>query len=278
MTNLSELACHFRSLHTADRPLVLPNAWDIASARIIAQAGAAAIATTSAGVAWDLGAADGGQVDRGAALDRLARITAAVDVPVTADIEDGYAQSADGVAETIRAVLAAGAVGVNVEDGARPALEHAQRIAVARAAADAEGVPLFINARIDVYLAGIGPAADRLDETLKRAADCLAAGADGIFVPGVVEGATVEALARGIDAPLNVMAGPGAPGTAELAKLGAARISVGAGIAQAVHALVRDAARELLGAGTYTALSGGYGYQELNTLMGTDQGLSAEVC
>ncbi|MFI9586281.1 isocitrate lyase/phosphoenolpyruvate mutase family protein [Streptomyces sp. NPDC052236] len=271
MTDLTELARRFHSLHTADRPLVLPNAWDTAGARIIADTGAAAIATTSAGVAWDLGAADGDRLDRGAALDRLARICSAVDIPVTADIEGGYAETADGVADTIRAVLAAGAVGVNIEDGIRPADEHTARIAVARAAADATDVPLFVNARIDVFLAGIGAEPDRLKETLKRAAACIAAGADGIFVPGVVDPRTVEALAHGIDAPLNVMAGPGAPDTAELARLGAARVSVGSQIAQAAHALVREAARELLTSGTYTALSGGYDYLELNALLGAER-------
>jgi 2-methylisocitrate lyase-like PEP mutase family enzyme len=157
---------------------------------------------------------------------------------------------------------------VNIEDGTRSNEEHARRIAVARAAADAADVPLFVNARIDVHLARTVPEPGRLEETLKRAAACLAAGADGIFVPGVVDPRTVRALARGIDAPLNVMAGPGAPDVAELARLGAARVSVGAGIAQAAHALVRDAARELLTAGTYTTLSGGCDYGELNALLG----------
>lgn len=268
MTTLTERARHFRSLYTADRPLVLPNAWNTASARIIAGAGARAIATTSAGVAWELGAADGDRLSRADALGLLARVTAAVDLPVTADIEGGYADTADGVADTIREVLAAGAVGVNIEDGPRTPEEHARRIAVARATADAQGVPLFVNARIDVYLGGIGAEPGRLEETLKRAAACLAAGADGIFVPGVVDEGTVRALARGIDAPLNVMTGPGAPGTAELAGFGAARISTGSAIAQAAHALVRDAARELLTEGTCTVLSDGYDYAELNELLG----------
>lgn len=268
MTNLRDLARRFHALHTPDRPLVLPNAWDTASARIIAEAGAPAIATTSAGVAWDLGAADGERLGRAAALERAARIAAAVDVPVSADIEGGYAKDADGVAATVRQVLDAGIVGVNIEDGPRPAAEHARRIAAARATADAVGVPLFVNARIDVYLAGIGAGPGRLEETLERAAACVAAGADGVFVPGVTEPAVVAALARGIDAPLGVMAGPGAPAVAELGRLGAARVSVGSGIAQAAHALVRSAARELLGEGTYGSLAGGYDYGELNALLG----------
>lgn len=166
MTNqntLRDRALAFRALHVPGRPLVLPNAWDAASARIVEDAGAAAVATTSAGLAWALGVPDGDQLDRERALEALARITATVAVPVSADIESGFAKDAAGVADTVRAVLAAGAVGVNIEDalygGAgvlRPVAEQAERIAAAREAADAEGVPLFVNARIDTFLRGAG--------------------------------------------------------------------------------------------------------------------------
>ncbi|MFE6332336.1 isocitrate lyase/phosphoenolpyruvate mutase family protein [Streptomyces sp. NPDC057798] len=184
----------------------------------------------------------------------------------------GYADDPAGVAETIRAVLALGAVGVNIEDalyepGAgplRPVPEQAERIAAARAAAHAVEVPLFVNARIDTFLRGAGG----VEATLERAAAFLAAGADGIFVPGAVDPGTVKLLVDGIDAPVNVMAGPGAPTVSELASLGVARVSVGSAIAQAVHALVRRAARELLGAGTYGTLAGGADYGELNSLLG----------
>jgi len=270
--SLRERALAFRSLHVPGRPLVLPNAWDTTSARIVEDAGAPAVATTSAGLSWALGSADGDRLDRDRALAAAADIAAAVDVPVSADVESGYAQEAAGVADTIRAVLAAGMVGVNIEDalheaGAgplRPVGEQAERIAAAREAADAEGVRLFVNARIDTFLRGAG----EVDLTLERAAAFLAAGADGIFVPGAVDPATVKLLADGIEGPLNVMAGPGAPPVAELAALGVARVSVGSGIAQAAHALVRRAARELLEAGTYEALAGGLDYGELNALLG----------
>jgi 2-methylisocitrate lyase-like PEP mutase family enzyme len=272
MTNQTDRALAFRSLHVPGRPLLLPNAWDTASARIIEDAGAAAVATTSAGLAWALGSADGDRLDRDRALSAVAGIAAAVGVPVTADIESGYGRDAAGVAGTVRAVLAAGAVGVNIEDALydggdrplRPVAEQAERIAAAREAADAAGVPLFVNARIDTFLRGAGG----VDLTLERAAAFLAAGADGVFVPGAVDPGTVKELAAGIDAPLNVMAGPGAPPVAELAALGVARVSVGSGIAQAAHALVRRAARELLDAGTYESLAGGLDYGQLNTLLG----------
>jgi 2-methylisocitrate lyase-like PEP mutase family enzyme len=269
---LRDRALAFRSLHVPGDPLVLPNAWDTASARIVEDAGAAAVATTSAGLAWALGAADGDRLDRDGALAAVARIVAAVDVPVSADIESGYAQDAAGVADTIRAVIAAGAVGVNIEDalyeaGAgplRPVAEQAERIAAARAAADSAGVPLFVNARIDTFLRGGG----EVDVTLERAAAFLAAGADGIFVPGAVEPGTVKLLADGIEGPLNVMVHPGAAPVAELAALGVARVSAGSGLAQAAHALVRRAARELLDTGTYETLADGLDYGELNRLLG----------
>ncbi|MGW0816337.1 isocitrate lyase/PEP mutase family protein [Streptomyces viridiviolaceus] len=269
-STLRDRALAFRSLHVPGAPLVLPNAWDAVTARLVEDAGAAAVATTSAGLVWALGAADGDRLERGAALAAVARVTAAVGVPVSADIEGGYAADPAGVADTVRAVLAVGAVGVNIEDaryddgGAplRPVAEQAERLAAAREAADAEGVPLFVNARIDTFLRGAGG----VDLTLERAAAYRAAGADGIFVPGAVDPGTVKELAAGVDGPLNVMAGPGAPPVAELAALGVARVSVGSGIAQAAHALVRRAARELLEEGTYASLTGGLDYGELNTL------------
>ncbi|MFE5192320.1 isocitrate lyase/phosphoenolpyruvate mutase family protein [Streptomyces sp. NPDC056601] len=276
-THLNDQALDFRSQHVAGCPLVLPNAWDVASARIVADAGATAVATTSAGLSWDLGAADGDRLGREEALDAVARIAAAVDVPVTADIEGGYADAARDVAATVRAVLDAGAVGVNIEDAwhggsvpLRPVEAQAERIAVARAAADAEGVALFVNARIDTYLTGAGEPEERLAATLERASAYLAAGADGIFVPGAVDPVTVKALVAGAEGPLNVMAWPGAPSVAEFAALGVARISVGAGIAQAAHALVRRAARELLTEGTYGSLAGGLAYGKLNALLGNE--------
>ena len=273
MTNqntLRDRALAFRALHVPGRPLVLPNAWDAASARIVEDTGAAAVATTSAGVAWALGVPDGDLLGRERAVAAVARIAGSVAVPVSADIESGFAEDPAGVADTVRAVLAAGAVGVNIEDALyggegvlRPVAEQAERIAAAREAADAEGVPLFVNARIDTFLRGAGG----VDATLERAAAFRAAGADGIFVPGTVEPGTVKELADGIDAPLNVLVGPGAPPVAELAALGVARVSAGSSVALAAYAVVRRAARELLDTGTYGEQAGGLGYGELNSLL-----------
>jgi 2-methylisocitrate lyase-like PEP mutase family enzyme len=259
-------------LHRPGSPLVLPNAWDVASARIVAACGAAAVATTSAGVAWSLGRPDGDALDRESAVAAVARIAAAVTVPVTADIESGFGADPAGVAETVAGVLAAGAVGVNIED-ARPGADplrtvddQCARLRAAREAADAAGVRLFVNARVDVYLRGVGASEDRLAETLRRAAAYRAAGADGIFVPGVADPATIGALVAGIDAPVNVLAGPGSPAVGVLAELGVARVSLGANLAEAAYGLVRRAATEALTSGSYDALSDPLTYGELNAL------------
>ncbi|QMU67693.1 isocitrate lyase/phosphoenolpyruvate mutase family protein [Streptacidiphilus sp. P02-A3a] len=268
----------FHSLHTSAAPLALANVWDVAGARLVQQAGAPAIATTSAGVAWGLGAADGGGLGREDALALLARVVAAVEVPVTADIETGFGATPAEVAETIRGVLATGAVGVNLEDGLaageqtedsplRPVAEQAERLAAARAAADAAGISLFVNARVDTYLYDAGEPETRLQDTLTRAAAYLAAGADGIFVPGLSDPLVIAALAEVVTGPLNVSGRPGLPTVAELGKLGVARVSLGATVAEAAYAVVRRAAQELAEQGGYSALTEAIPYPDLNALM-----------
>jgi 2-methylisocitrate lyase-like PEP mutase family enzyme len=241
---------NFHERHRHGPILVLPNAWDAASARLIAKAGAEAIATTSAGVAWSLGAADGNHLDPDEAIAAIRRIVLAVDVPVTADVESGYGD----VARTVRAARDAGAAGVNLEDGADP---QPRRIADARAASRA----LFINARVDTYLFGLG-----LDETVDRATAYLDAGADGVFVPGVYDPAIIAALVERIPAPLNIMAGHGAPTVAELAELGVRRVSVGPAIAVAAYELAVTAATEILTKGTYATTAADLTHGDLNAL------------
>jgi 2-methylisocitrate lyase-like PEP mutase family enzyme len=240
----------------------------------IAAAGAQAIATTSGGVAWSLGVPDAADLgpDRAAAV--IERIAAAVAVPVTADIEAGYGPGTDAVMTTVTAVVRAGAVGVNLEDrlpGHAHLLdpgEQAERLAAARTAADRLGVPLWINARTDVFLADQGPAAPLLAAAADRAVAYAAAGADSIFVPGLTDPAAIAELAAG-PLPVAVMAGPGAPPAAELAAAGAVRISLGTAIAQAAYAVAARAAAELLTAGTYTATAGSLDYGELNAALRT---------
>lgn len=243
-------------------PLVLPNAWDPPSAAAIQAAGARAIATTSGGVAWSRGVPDAGGLTRTLALEALRRIVRAVTVPVTADIEGGYGDTPEEVAWTVAEVASIGALGVNIEDSAAGQLldvsAQADRLAAARQAGE-----LVINARTDTFLMGPGD----IDETLARAERYAAAGADVLFVPGVVDPAVIKALVDG-PLPLNVMVHPGAPSVAELAALGVARISVGTGIAQAAYGLAAAAAREVLTVGTYESMADGLSYGELNDLVG----------
>ncbi|MER5883390.1 isocitrate lyase/phosphoenolpyruvate mutase family protein [Streptomyces sp. NPDC001941] len=265
-TSRAERSRLFRSLHSPARPLALANAWDVASALVVQAAGAPAIATTSAGVAWSLGSPDGDALARDRAIDLVARIASAVEVPVTADIEGGYGTRPDEVAETVERVAAAGAVGVNIEDADRPPAELAARLAAARRAADRADGGLFLNARVDTYLFGLGDPADRLKDTLERARAYVDAGADGVFVPGVVDPAVLAELAAGIPVPLNAMAGPGAPSVAGLGELGVARVSLGSGVAQAAYAAARRAALELYGTGEYASLADGLDFGEVNGL------------
>ncbi|KJC64860.1 isocitrate lyase/PEP mutase family protein [Agreia bicolorata] len=265
-TSATDKAALFRSLHKAHTPLRLSNVWDVASARITESAGARAIAMTSAGVAWSLGVPDGSKLDRESAVAVIARIVEAVDLPVTADIEGGYSDRPEGVAATVAAVLKAGAVGINIEDGHSDPAQFVLKIAAARHAADSLGVELFINTRTDVFLAGNGSEAQQIDEAIERARLYVEAGADGIFVPGATSETAVSALVAGVAVPLNVMVGPGSIGVTELGRLGVARVSLGSGVAQSAYAVAQRAAEELLTVGTYESVAGGLDYGTLNDL------------
>jgi 2-methylisocitrate lyase-like PEP mutase family enzyme len=267
----SERAAHFRQLHDR-RPLVLPNAWDAASARVIELAGAPAIATTSAGVSWTRGRGDGQKLRREEMIEAIRYIVETVAVPVTADIEGGYGSgSTHDVADTVKALVALGVAGINLEDSPgrdgqmllEPAA-HAERIRAAREAAQAAGGDLVINARTDVYLFRVGARETRFDAAVQRANLYRAAGADCLFVPGVIDADTIAALVRAIDGPLNIMAMPGAPSTLQLGQLGVARVSVGSAIAQGALATTRRAARELLEQGTYGAPEDSLPFGEIN--------------
>ncbi|MGE5624487.1 MAG: isocitrate lyase/PEP mutase family protein [Bacillota bacterium] len=262
----------FRRLH-GEHPLVLPNAWDAASARLMEQAGAKAIATTSAGVSWSHGCLDGQKLSRDEMLAAIGRIVRRVNVPVTADIEGGYGNgSPRDVAETVRAAAELGVAGINLEDspghGGQTLLdpkEQAERIAAARSA----GGKLVINARIDVYMFEVGAPGTRLAETCRRAAAYRAAGADCVFVPGVIDWDSIAALVSGVGGPLNIMAMPGAPSVAELGALGVTRVSVGPLITQAAFAAVRRATRELLEKGSYGKSEDLVSFSDVRTLFGS---------
>jgi 2-methylisocitrate lyase-like PEP mutase family enzyme len=260
----------FARLHRRGNPLLLANAWDVGSAVAIVEAGAKAIATTSAGVAWSLGIADGGGLGAERTAAVIERITAAVPVPVSADIEAGYGVRPAEVEATVTAVVQAGAVGINLEDltvGDDAALfdpaEQAERLAAARAAAERAGVRVWINARTDVYLAEIGPIEGRLAAVLERAAVYAAAGADSLFVPGLTDLTAIAELATG-PLPIAVLAGPGAPTVAEFSAAGAVRVSLGSSIVAAAYAVAARAATELFSTGSYDSMRDGIPYAELN--------------
>jgi 2-methylisocitrate lyase-like PEP mutase family enzyme len=255
-----ELAEAFRKLHQGPRLLVLPNAWDVATARLVEATGFPAVATTSAGIAWALGYPDGQRISRGEMVDAVHRIAAAVDVPVTADMEGGYGATPEAAAVTARDVLAAGAIGLNLEDGASEgtlldAELHADRLRAAREAGAAVGVPLVINARTDAFEMRAWAPTRRFAEAVRRAAAYRAAGADCLFVPHVSDADTIERLARELTGPLNVIAGPPAPPLGELERLGVRRASLGPRVTQAALGLVRRVLTELRERGTYGAMA-----------------------
>ncbi|SEH02708.1 2-Methylisocitrate lyase, PEP mutase family [Nonomuraea solani] len=262
----------FRSLST-ESVLVLPNAWDAASAAVIAAAGATAIATTSGGVSWSLGHGDGQRLSRDEMVAAARRIVNTVDLPVTVDVEGGYGPAPADVAATVRAVIEAGAVGVNLEDSTAPGgplfdiAGQSARLRAAREAAAAAGLPdLFVNARTDVFLFAIGQAEARLDDVLARTAAYAEAGADGIFVPGLLDLDVLKTLCAESPLPVNAMAGAGGPSVTELAQAGVRRISLGTGLAQAAYTATRRAAAELFGPGTFTTLDDSLDFGELNAL------------
>jgi 2-methylisocitrate lyase-like PEP mutase family enzyme len=265
----------FRALHAGDKLLILPNAWDAVSARIFEEAGFPAIGTTSAGIAYAHGYADRERIPRSEMADAVRRIAESVKVPVSADMEAGYGGRASDVAETVAAVLDGGAVGINLEDAThetkRPLFDPAvqvDRIRAARETAEKAGVPIVINARIDVFLAGSGSEKAKMDETASRANAYRDAGADCVFVPGVSDPEQIQALVKRIRGPLNILAGPKAPSAKMLQKLGVKRLSLGSGPIRAAMGLMRRISKELRGAGTYDALThGAISYADMNELL-----------
>jgi 2-methylisocitrate lyase-like PEP mutase family enzyme len=228
-STLAALAERLISLHRPGDPLVLVNAWDAASARAIAGAGAPVIATSSAAIAAVLGEPDDDRMDVDLVFDMVRRISTATPLPVTADVEAGYGLEPD---ELIARLIAAGAVGCNVEDSDHrrpgeqvPADAFAERLAGIREAADAVGVHVVLNARIDTFLLGTA-GANAVEDVLARGRQYLAAGADCVYPIRLVDPAVVAELAGALGGPLNANVAPGAA-ISELAGAGAARISVG---------------------------------------------------
>jgi 2-methylisocitrate lyase-like PEP mutase family enzyme len=243
----------FLALHHGDAPLLMPNPWDVGSARLLASLGFQALATTSSGFAATLGRLDG-SVTREEALRHASEVAGATDVPVSADLENCFAHDPAGVAETVAEAAGTGLAGCSVEDYSGPADDSiydaglaAERVAAAVEAAHAGPVRLVITARAENLIHG----RDDLDDTIARLQAYERAGADVLYAPGPVALDDVRRVVSSVERPVNVLARPGGPSVAELAGAGAARISVGGAFAFAALGAVVEAGRELLDAGTY---------------------------
>src|SRR5256886_4883440 len=241
----------FRKLHRGPKMLLLPNAWDVASARILEEAGCPGIAATSAGIAYSLGYADGQRISREEMLSIVARIARAVRVPVTADLEAGYGTTPEAIANTVKAAIEAGAIGMNLEDlvGEESLVElpmQIEKIRAVREAAMAAGISFVLNARTDVYLAAIGPEETRFERTVERLRAYVQAGADCVFAPGLTDRTTIARLVKAVEAPLNILAVPACPPKGEVEKAGVARVSTGSGIMRAAMGSVQRVAKELM--------------------------------
>jgi 2-methylisocitrate lyase-like PEP mutase family enzyme len=226
-------AKRFTDLHTKGAPLVLYNVWDAGSAATLEKAGTPAVATSSWSVAEAQGYRDGEDIPVEFFNQIIARIVASVDLPVSADFESGYTDDDDQLAENISRLLDVGIVGINFEDrvvkgsGLYPIDRQASRVAVLRRVADQHGIPLFINARTDLFLGQGNDPKSVIGEALDRASAYAAAGASGFFIPGLQEKKLIARISEGAALPVNVMTFDGVPANAELAEIGVARISYG---------------------------------------------------
>jgi 2-methylisocitrate lyase-like PEP mutase family enzyme len=267
-------AASFRVLHSGREILLLPNVWDVASARLIEESGFKAAATSSAGIAFSLGYPDGQRISREEMLAVIARIAKAVRVPVTADVEAGYGKTPEDAGRTARAVAEAGAVGMNLEDaiGDSPSVLvelplQLEKIRAVREMASRLRIPLVLNARTDMYLLQIGDPAERYDETVRRLSAFREAGADCVFAPGLRDAPTIGRLVADLKCPVNILAGPGSPSVPELSKLGVARVSLGSATMRATVGCLRRIAQELRATGTYSNLADAPTHAEMNRMM-----------
>jgi 2-methylisocitrate lyase-like PEP mutase family enzyme len=260
-------AIQFRELHHGPSPLLLPNAWDAASACILAQTGFKAIATTSSGVAASLGYPDGQHISREMLIEVVARMARVITCPLSVDLEAGYGENIAEVLKTVKAIIAAGAVGINIEDSTKRREQslvdvsfQVELLKAIREMASSMDMPLVINARTDVFLLPAAPSINRgatggFEEAVQRLNAYRRAGADCLFPIGVSDAGTIANLVQAIQGPINIIAGPRTPALPELAQLGVARVSFASGLMRATLAHLRRIARELLGPGTYTTMS-----------------------
>ena len=276
MTTQSEKAEVFRGLHHQPRALVLPNAWDVPSARVFEDAGFPAVATTSAGLMVSLGYRDGEEMPRRGLVEAVGRIAQRLSIPVSADIVSGYGRTPRAVAATVRSVVAAGAIGINLEDhdhrnpsgrGLFSTRSQVRKIEAIRNMAAEVGIPLVINARTDVLRLGSGDPAERLQEAIHRAVAFRDAGADCVYPMGLAEPEAIATFVKAVNCPVNVMVRPGLPPLAELERLGVRRVSFGPAASYATMGLLKRISQEVLTQGSFRSLvEGAITHEELNRL------------
>ena len=275
MTLQADKADSFRQLHRQKKPLVLPNAWDVPSARVFEDEGFPAVATSSAGVMVSLGFPDGETIGRGEYLNAVKRISRALSVPLSVDAVAGFGRTQSEVASTARVLLKAGAVGLNIEDFEHetkrlyPVRLQLEKIKTIRRVGDSMKVPIVINARTDALRYAPGDEEERLNEAIGRGLAFRDAGADCVYPMGLVDPDSIRSYVRALDFPINVMVRKGLPAVSELAKLGVARISFGPSASYAALGLLQRVSREVLAYGTYNGLTeGALTFDELNSLAG----------
>ncbi|MGQ7244861.1 isocitrate lyase/PEP mutase family protein [Salinicola sp. V024] len=257
----------FHGLHQQGL-LILANVADAGGARLVERLGSKAVATSSAAMAWSHGYQDGNKLPLSLLSSTIGSMTRVLGVPLTVDIEGGYSDDPEQVAKVVEAVITAGAVGVNIEDGVASPKLLVHKIDAARRVANQHGVNLFVNVRCDVYLKNLVPTEQRLEELLKRGAQYASAGADGLFAAGVVEPREIAAVCRESSLPVNLLWRTGLAAPNELQRLGVRRLSAGSSIAEFLYGAMDGLARSFLDSGqldTHTLKAHTYG--ELNALM-----------
>ncbi len=273
MLSQRDKAQDFRELHHGKRILILPNAWDVPSARVFENEGFPAVATSSAGLMVSLGYPDGEVMSRSEFVSTVGRIARVLSVPLSVDIVAGFGGTTKEVLTTVKAILKTGGIGINIEDFAHatktlyPVDRQVENVKAIRTLGNIFGVPLVINARTDALRFGVGDDEAKFEEAVRRAAAYRDAGADCVYPMGLTEAASIGRFVKEFDFPINVMVRKGLPSVNELERLGVARLSFGPSASYAAMGLLKRAANEVLGRGTYENLvDGAIGFDELNSL------------
>ena len=263
----------FRELHHGKKILILPNAWDVPSARVFENEGLPAVATSSAGLTVSLGYPDGEVIGRDEFILAVQRIARVLSVPLSVDIVAGFGKTTKEVLTTVKAVLRAGGIGINIEDFVHatkklyPIERQVENVRGIRKLGDTVGIPLVINARTDALRFGTGDEEAKFEEAVRRAIVYRDAGADCVYPMGLTEATSIKRFVNELDFPINVMVRKGLPTVSELQSLGVARVSFGPSASYAAMGLLKRAAREVLEKGTYENLvDGAISFDELNSL------------